>query len=135
MLVVATLYFLIVVALGVNLVAIPALTRVADLPTLALVGAALFGLFILVLLVQLVRGRQREEARQVQASAVAVPAPARRRGEDEYVVTSDEHQGLRVIEYSHPPKSQNKGAVYAKCLVPVSREFVLRVEELIAKET
>ena len=58
-------------------------------------------------------------------------APARE--DDETVLTAETQQGLRVLEYSRPAKSRHKGAVYAKTYVPVTKEFVLRVETLAAE--
>lgn len=53
--------------------------------------------------------------------------------DDETRRTTEERQGLRVLEYSAPPKSRHKGAVYTKDYVPVSKEWVLRVETMVAE--
>ncbi|HVL88111.1 MAG TPA: hypothetical protein VM681_08945 [Candidatus Thermoplasmatota archaeon] len=135
MLVVATVYFLFVLALGINLLAVPALQRTVSLADFVLAGSVLFMLIIVAFLVLLVRGRGASAAQAaISGAPTAVPTVVRRRGDDEYVVTNDEFQGMRVLEYSHPPKSKNQGAIYAKALVPVTREYVLRVEEIIAQE-
>lgn len=50
----------------------------------------------------------------------------------EVVVTGDTEQGLGVLEVSTPPKSENKGSVYTRTYVPVSKGHVLRIEDLAA---
>lgn len=136
-LVVAILYFLFVLALGINLFAIPAIQSRVRIGDLVLAGSVLFVVMALALVVMLFRRRQafeaieaETEAEEIRAAESAVVRPR----DDEVVVTNDSYQGLRVLEYSHPPKSQNKGAVYAKCYVPVARDSVVRLEDLIARE-
>lgn len=52
--------------------------------------------------------------------------------DDERRITDEEKQGMKVLEYSRPAKSRHKGAVYTKDYVPVAKEWVLRVETLVA---
>lgn len=68
------------------------------------------------------------------AAILRTPAASRQRGPDaEIRATSDEYKGKRVLEVSIPPKSSNKGAVYAKAYVPVDDSVVLRIEDLVAQ--
>ena len=53
--------------------------------------------------------------------------------DDEKLATDESQQGLRVLEYSAPAKSRNRGAVYAKTYVPVTKEHVLRIETMAAE--
>lgn len=85
----------------------------------------------------MVAERLEEPEPEVDPMARAIlgtPAAARQRGPDaEIRATMDEHKGKRVLEVSIPPKSANKGAVYAKAYVPVDDAFVLRIEDLVAQ--
>lgn len=134
----AVLYFL-----GIIILAI-----MGELPTgrdeeiLVLAGVALFALIFLVQIPFLLRRRAR--AREVpeeplapwSAEEQAAPAPAPIMApvvrNDELVITDEMQKGFRVLEYSSPAKSENKGAVYAKTYVPVTKEYVLRVENVAA---
>lgn len=113
-------------------------------------GLALFVLVLIVEVPLLMRRRERAPAAEAseepdwtppettdEAPAFA-PPPAAAPAEaidDELVTTSETQKGLQVLEYSRPAKSVNKGSVYAKAYVPVTKEFVLRVETLAADRT
>lgn len=151
--VIASLYFLAVVIIaalnntinrgGVNYRILP---RDVSVETLALVGVGLFALVILVELPFLIRRRPKREPAPEPAAAPAdeEPAPwaAPAQGaipaappprDDELVMTSETQQGYRVIEYSRPAKSRHRNAVFTKAYVPVTKEYVLRVETLVAE--
>lgn len=115
---------------------------------LALGGAALFGLTLLIELPFFLRRRRPraepeetmgavDEGTAFQGGFQDEPAEPRARVrapvDDEAVLTTESQQGLRVIEYSRPAKSRHKGSVYAKTYVPVTKEHVLRVETLAAE--
>ena len=134
--VIALLYFAFVVYLAV------ARKEVANLPmqTLVLAGIGLFALVFLVEIPFLFRRKARapapEPAPPQEEPSLWAPAPAepmRATADDEFLVTTENQQGLRVLEYSAPAKSRHRGAVYAKTYVPVTKEHVLRVETLAAE--
>lgn len=132
------LYFAAVVALVVMDLA------VTGVPTRWLVmgGAALFLVTIVVEVPFFLRRRPRR-AKAEEPDYVAdlqdeppepdAPLAPRVKADDELVITSEQQQGLRVIEYSKPAKSRHRGAVFAKTYVPVTKEHVLRVETLAAE--
>lgn len=133
----ALLYFLAVVTLA-------ALDRTIEglgTETLVLIGAGLFGLVLLVELPFLFKKTVRIDddqaavlgATPVEAVPAYAPAPARVERDDEARGTNETAQGMKVIEYSRPAKSRNRGSVYAKTMVPVTKEHVLRVETLAAE--
>lgn len=132
------LYFAGVIALAVLELAVTGI----PMDLLVLGGAGLFLLTVLVELPFFLR-RRRPRARTLADAEPAYDAPdlqdeppeprARLPADDELVVTSEQQQGLRVLEYSRPGKSRHRGAVYAKTYVPVTKEFVLRVETLAAE--
>lgn len=130
-LLVAFAYFAWVVLLGTGAVALPGLEPGVRLEDWALGGVAL----LLVLLGVLVADAAR--ARRAGPQAPAAPAlpegGARLWERDEVVATGETWHGLRVLEYSRPPKSEHGPAVYAKCYVPVDEAYVLRVESLVAE--
>lgn len=130
----ALLYFAFIVYLGVTR------SEVQGVPMDRLVWGGV-GLFALVVLVEvpffLRRGGEAPTPAPLPErdwqGEPAEPAPMMRALVDDERVTTDEtQQGLRVVEYSAPAKSRNRGAVYAKTYVPVTKEFVLRVENLAA---
>lgn len=116
-------------------------------------GLGLFGLLFLIEILLLFTKREKVKKAKVaaapmvaeeleepaaedpMASAImSMPAAARQRGPDaEIRATTDDHKGKRVLEVSIPPKSTNKGAVYAKAYVPIDDTFVLRIEDLVAQ--
>ena len=51
----------------------------------------------------------------------------------EYRLTNEDYKAHRVLEMSLPPKSQHRGAVYAKAYVAINDQYVLRVEDLVAE--
>ncbi|GEM_PF-5654376 len=61
------------------------------------------------------------------------PLMAMETWDDEKRLTTEQQQGMTVLEYSRPAKSRHRGAVYTKAYVPVTKEFVLRVETLVAE--
>lgn len=132
---IAILYFIAVLALVMTD------TRIKGVSTDWLVWGGV-GLFVVVFLVELpffLRRKVRltpppaepsswqDEAPEPQA------APTRASWDDELAATGETQQGMRVLEYSRPAKSRNKGAVYAKTYVPVTKEHVLRIETLAAE--
>lgn len=79
------------------------------------------------------RARARPEPEAEPEFQDEPPEPmARAPTDDEYLKTAESQQGLRVLEYSRPAKSRNRGAVYAKTYVPVTGDHVLRIETLAA---
>lgn len=134
----ALLYFAAVTALVVLNVRIKGVSY----ELLAQAGAAFFVVLVLLAIPYLIRRspRRARAARAAVAPEADEPfeapraAPTGRVHEaDELLLTDETQQGLRVLEYSRPPKSTNKGAVYAKTYVPVTKEHVVRVETLAAE--
>lgn len=127
--VVCVLYF----ALVITLVALDRTVSGLTHELLALVGA---GLFLVTLLVEipffLRRRAKRVRAEPVEERALQdePPEPLARGPalDHEFVTTSETQAGMRVVEYSRPAKSRNRGLVYAKTYVPVAKDVVLRVE-------
>lgn len=135
-LVIAVVYFLWVALLGLGVIALPALEPTITPADWAVFGALLFLVLFLLLVVEYRRtkGGTAYVQAQPRASAPApVAVPQQRWPPDELVVTAESLQGRRVLEYSRPPKSEHPHAVYAKCLVPVDPQLVLRVEDLVAE--
>lgn len=142
-LVIAVLYFLWAALLGLGIIALPALEPTITPADWAVFGALLFLVLLILLAVEYRRTRggtyeppapaagHRAAATTPQAAPAA--APSSRWIPDELVVTAETQQGRRVLEYSRPPKSEHPRAVYAKCLVPVDPQLVLRVEDLVAE--
>lgn len=127
--VLAVLYFVFVVWLGATRTTV----RGVSMDVLVLSGLALFLLVALVEVPFFLRRRPKAEppAREWQDEPPE-PMPATA-WDDERVATDESQQGLRVLEYSAPAKSRNRGAVYAKTYVPVTKEHVLRVETMAAE--
>lgn len=131
----AGIYFLFIFYLGITR------SEVRGVPTDYLVLGGL-AFFIVVALLQLPFLFRRKGPRSQAAPAPAggdawqpgptESAPLAGSADDERVATSETQQGLRVLEYSVPAKSRNRGSVYAKTYVPVTKEHVLRVETLAA---
>lgn len=104
-------------------------------------GAALFAILLIAMLPLLFTRRPRAPEpsepmpgwQDEPPEPVSAPASRAFDDDDEKVVTGETQQGLKVLEYSRPAKSANKGAVYAKTYVPVTKEHVLRVETLAAE--
>lgn len=143
--VLALLYFLailLLVLLGYEITGIPT-------EYLVLGGAALFGLTLLIQIPYIIQRRERQETpapetlepeaaepqhdaftpQQAEPTYAAPPAPRN----DELLRTQETAKGLQVLEYSAPAKSRTPGAVYAKTMVPVTKEHVLRIETLAAE--
>lgn len=126
----ALVYFAFVVWLGATRTTV----RGVSMDVLVLAGLALFLLVAVVEIPFFLRRRvkapepEREEW-QAEPPEPVVPGAL----DDEKVSTDETQQGLRVLEYSSPAKSRNRGAVYAKTYVPVTKEHVLRVETLAAE--
>ncbi|HEV8359652.1 MAG TPA: hypothetical protein VGR28_04265 [Candidatus Thermoplasmatota archaeon] len=121
-------YFLWVALIGSNVIVLKGLEPTITLDDWAQWGAGLMVLLLLVLLLDYRRKGVRAE--------VAAPGPrpitGERRAQDELVVTAEVWKGFRVLEYSHPAKSDHPTAVYAKCHVPVDATYAVRVEDLVA---
>lgn len=69
-----------------------------------------------------------DEPLEAEAPQMAMPG-----WDDEKRVTTEQQQGMTVLEYSRPAKSRHRGAVYTKAYVPVTKEHVLRIETLVAE--
>ncbi|HWH08303.1 MAG TPA: hypothetical protein VNX21_03820 [Candidatus Thermoplasmatota archaeon] len=130
--VLALVYFAFVVWLGATRTTV----RGVPMDYLVLGGLAFFLLVAVVELPFFLRRRPPkaapppERAEWQDEPPEPVAAPAR---DDERLTTDETQQGMRVLEYSAPAKSRNRGAVYAKTYVPVTKEHVLRVETLAAE--
>jgi hypothetical protein len=112
---------------------------VQDIPGLIWLGAAFFVLVLLIELPFFLRRRPPApepppEERETDLSS-GMMASGVMGVDDERMVTAEQQQGLRVLEYSSPAKSRNRGAVYAKTYVPVTKGDVLRIETLAAEPT
>lgn len=129
-LVAALLYFVWVALLATRAVQLNFLEPFWTVDDWARTGAVLFAVLLSGLVVQAALARRRGAAQAPAWSPAPVP---RARAPDELVMTGETLRGLRVLEYSRPPKSEHRLAVYAKCLVPVDGAHVLRVEDLIAE--
>lgn len=138
-LVIAVVYFLWVALLGLGVIALPALEPTITPADWAVFGALLFLVLLIVLALEYRRTRggtyAPPQAERAARAAYAPPAeaPASRWPADELVVTAETVQGRRVLEYSRPPKSEHPRAVYAKCLIPIDPQLVIRVEDLVAE--
>jgi hypothetical protein len=135
--VLAILYFLMVVALVVTN---QKLMKGVTNEMLAYGGVGLFAVVFLVEIPFFLKRKAKLDAtlepadREWQDEAPEPMSAAPRAAlDDEHVLTGETQQGMRVLEYSRPAKTQNKGAVYAKTYVPVTKEFVLRIETLAAE--
>jgi hypothetical protein len=112
-----------------------------DNDQLALGGIALFVLSILVAIPYFLRRtspKPRVEPEPLMDDMQDEPmaasdAPRFTGWDDETRTTSEEKQGMKVLEYSRPAKSRHRGAVYTKDYVPVAKEWVLRVETMVAE--
>jgi hypothetical protein len=135
-LVVAVLYFLWVALLATRTIVLTGLEP-GITPEDWAVGGAVLMLLLLVLLIYDYQRQNRGLLEQAEAAPAAAPAyapaPQTRAVPDELVVTAETWQGRRVLEYSRPPKSERPAAVYAKVLVPIDGQLVLRVEDLVAE--
>ena len=152
-LVVALLYLVWLVLIAGRYVVIRSGTQAIDPVVWVWVGAGVFALLLVLGIFALLPARSRPEdeppAEDVEAIPAAVPAYApppepsyaayapptagrRKRGDVEIKLAPEDYKGKRVVEVSIPPKSANKGGVYAKAYVPVDDALVLRVEDLVA---
>lgn len=129
--VIALAYFVWVALLGMNIIALPGLEPGIQLGDWVLGGVALMILLLLLLVVWAMGNRQGTAEGAVAEEPPAEYGPPRY--EDELVVTAEEWRGMRVLEYSRPPKSEAPAAVYAKCYVPVDGSYVIRVEDRVAE--
>lgn len=129
----ALLYFAFVAWLGATRTTVEGVS----MDVLVLAGLAFF-LLVAVIEVPFFLRRKPEAAPEPERDAwqdeppEPLAAPTLR--DDEKLTTDETQQGLRVLEYSAPAKSLNRGAVYAKTYVPVTKEHVLRVETLAAEQ-
>ncbi len=141
------LFILSVVYFGVVLFLVATNQQVGgvDNDTLALGGVALFVLTILVAIPYFLRRKAPKprapapepapmmDDMQEEPMASEAPRILGNAWDDETRTTSEEKQGMRVLEYSRPAKSRHRGAVYTKDYVPVAKEWVLRVETMVAE--
>ena len=131
----AVVYFVLVVAL----IATDNHLKGVSNDTLAFIGVGIFVVLALVMFLYALRRRGpgpapiAERTLQDEPAEAIAAAPKARYHADEYLVTPEAQQGLKVLEYSAPAKSRHHGAVYAKAYVPVTKEHVLRVETLAAE--
>jgi hypothetical protein len=128
---IAILYFVLILAMAILRIEF----RSVSTDALVYAGAVLFVVVILIELPFFLRRRVRVEEPEPSpyAPESAAAGPLVGAGDHEALATSESQQGLRVLEFSAPPKSQNRGSVYAKTYVPVTKEHVLRVETLAAE--
>lgn len=145
--VVATLYFVWVLMVGLGNVRTPTV----DIGTWVLLGLVIFGVLFVLELLLLVRRKEKDGAPAVEPAdagstipaylppgeaaangSAFAPPPPRERADAEWIATSEMYRGLRVLEVSMPPKSRNKGGVYAKSYVAVGPDAVVRIEDLVA---
>lgn len=131
-LLVGALYFLWVVLLVFRLVAVPGLEPSITVVDWANLGALIMVVLLILLVADHLRSRRPlpEGAAQPEERGEISGAP---RITDEIVVTAETWQGRRVLEYSRPAKSERPASVYAKCLVPIDSQLVLRIEDLVAE--
>lgn len=150
---VALLYLVWLVLIAGRYVVIRSGTTPIDPVVWVWVGVAVFGLLLVLGIFALLPARSRghddeshlDDAEAIPAAAPYTaapepayatyppPAPARRaRGDVEIKLAPEDYKGKRVVELSIPPKSANKGGVYAKAYVPIDDAYVLRVEDLVA---
>lgn len=125
----AFLYFAFVLWLGVTRTTV----RGVSTDVLVLAGLALFLLVAIVEIPFFLRRRPKAEPAPDWQDEPAEPLAPPMLRDDEKLTTDETQQGLRVLEYSAPAKSRNRGAVYAKTYVPVTKEHVLRVETMAAE--
>jgi len=146
---VVLLYFVWLVLIAGRIVVIRRRTQFIDPVVWVWVGLGVFGLALLLGVLSIIpsRGRgaagprdeQPLEAIPAAASGYEAPPPMassashRVRGDVELRVANEDYKGKRVLELSTPPKSVNRGAVYAKAYVPVDEAYVLRIEDLVAE--
>lgn len=129
-LVLGVLVFLWVALLATRVIALPGLEHYVSVEDWAVYGAVLLLLLLVVLVVWMVLTR----SQPVEEYLAPLPTPTGARWDaDEIVVTAEDWHGLRVLEYSRPPKSEVPSAVYAKVLVPLDAQYVLRVEDRVAE--
>lgn len=129
--VLASLYFIAVMVIVLGNYRI----RGVSTDMLVLGGLGLFALVILVELPFLLRRRapkRKKEPKEAPPAAGEAALVGVAGANDEMMVTQESAQGLQVLEYSAPPKSQNPSAVYTKTHVPVTKSHVLRIETLVA---
>lgn len=129
----AGLYFLFVMWLGATRTTV----RGVSMDILVLSGLALFLLVAVVEIPFFLRRRapkpEPEPVEREWQDEPPEPVATTTAWDDEKLATEETQQGLRVLEYSAPAKSRNRGAVYAKAYVPVTKEHVLRVETMAAE--
>lgn len=126
----ATLYFVAVVLLTLLDY------RIQGVTTDMLVFAGI-GIFVLVMLIEFpfFLRRRRPKAPRARRAAKAAAQPETVEWDDEYLATDEEQQGLRVLEYSAPAKSQNTNTVFTKTYVAVTSAHVMRIETAVADAT
>lgn len=128
--VLAALYFLFILYLGITRSQVKGVST--DL--LVLGGLAFFLVVVLLEIPFFLRKKAKAAPPPAREWQAEPPEPmARAAADDERLMTDETQQGMRVLEYSAPAKSRNRGAVYAKTYVPVTKEWVLRVEDLAAE--
>ena len=126
----ALVYFAFVVWLGATRTTL----RGVSTDVLVLAGLALFLLVAVVEVPFFLRRKPKAAPPPEREWQDEPPEPMAAPLQDDEKLTTDEtQQGLRVLEYSAPAKSRNRGAVYAKTYVPVTKEHVLRVENMAAE--
>ena len=128
---IAALYFLVVILLNILDYTVEGVSN----DVLVLTGVALFVLVILVELpFFLRRGAERPAEQAPDPMALLDPSSSSSRNgwDDELIITNERQQGLLVVEYSSPAKSQHRNSVFTKTYVPVSGAHLLRIESLVA---
>lgn len=105
-------------------------------------GVAVFAVTLVYLLLALIPRRERRprvargraEVLDLAEAEAPLPPPRRLR-EEEIRYPKELHKGQRVVEISHPPKSSNRGGIYAKAVIALDGGWVLRIEELVAQRS
>jgi hypothetical protein len=139
--IVATVYFVWLLALYLNYVKTEAITY----STWTNLGLVIFAIVIVCELLLLWRRQPTrvasttpEESGEVSIqpyapyNAQAAAVAPRMATDAEVRATAEQYKGKRVIEVSLPPKSMNKGGIYAKAFIDIEPDMVVRIESLVA---
>jgi hypothetical protein len=129
--VIALVVFLTVVAINSGIIDARSIGNV-PFETYVYGGSAVMAILLIAELILLLQRPAESEA--VETAIEPIPLVDKRDELGEIVLTQDTHQGRQVVEYSRPPKSRNKGAIYVKTFIELDGKHVLRAEEMIAEE-
>ncbi|MBI4394117.1 MAG: hypothetical protein HY556_10045 [Euryarchaeota archaeon] len=129
--VLALVVFLVVVGINSGIIDSRAIGNV-PFETYVYGGTAVMAVLLVAEMILLLQRAAEPEA--VETALEPIPLVDKRDELGELVLTQDNHQGRQVVEYSRPPKSRNKGAIYVKTFIELDGKYVLRAEEMIAEE-